>query len=236
MKKNRLFVFILILTLMLTGCMYPQEKLVENQIPYQDQAEAVQSAVLQFQQDNGGILPIKTRDMETPIYQKYPIDFKKITPKYMAEPPGNAFEMGGIFQYVLVDVEEDPKVKLLDLRIAEKIRELNLRIKMNQYPPYKDQIAENVFTLDFTELGYKQEPVVTSPYSEQNLPFVITGDAQIYVDYRMDLYQALQTTDETLEAGQDIRSILVKDSLIVPAYSLPYTVDEKTNEPIFLVK
>ena len=35
-------------------------------------------AVNQFQEDNGGILPIKTKDANTPIYQKYPIDFKRI--------------------------------------------------------------------------------------------------------------------------------------------------------------
>ena len=137
---------LVVTTLFLTGCMYPSGKLAENQIPYTDQIQAVQQAVNTFKEDNGGILPIKTRDAVTPIYQKYPIEFKKIAPKYLAEPPGNAFESGGIFQYVLVDVETNPTVKLLDLRMADIIRDIKLRIKSNGYPPYKEKLADNVYT------------------------------------------------------------------------------------------
>ena len=59
--------------------------------------------IKQFQEDQGGILPIKTLDQTTPIYHKYPIDFKRLVPEYMAEPPGNAYESGGVFQYVIID-------------------------------------------------------------------------------------------------------------------------------------
>jgi hypothetical protein len=220
-------------TLMLSGCMYPSEKLAENQIPYTDQIQAVQQAVNSFKEDNGGILPIKTRDAVTPIYQKYPIDFKKIAPKYLAEPPGNAFESGGIFQYVLVDVETNPTVKLLDLRMVDTIRDIKLRIKSNGYPPYKDKLADNVYTIDFNELGYKQEPYAVSPFSNQNLPLVVTTDAEVYVDYRQDLFSQLKKAKKPVKPGEDIRNILVEDSMFVPAYSLPYTIDEN-NEPVFL--
>src|SRR5690348_7684666 len=98
MKRLMLFSTLMIMAVILSGCMYPKEELTQNQVPYKDQIKAVQSAVDDFQKDNGGILPIKTKDAETPIYQKYPIDFKKIAPKYIAEPPGNAYESGGIFQ------------------------------------------------------------------------------------------------------------------------------------------
>lgn len=218
----------------LTGCMYPKENLAKNQVPYEDQIQAVQIAVDKYKEDNGGLLPIKTKSATTPIYQKYPLDFKKIAPKYLAEPPGNAFESGGVFQYVLVDVETDPKVKIFDLRIAETIREINFRIKSKQYPPYKEQIANHVFALDFQKMGYKEDPVVVSPYSGLPLPFVVTGDAQVYVDYRTDLARAINTEKLDYKAGDDIRDILVVNSAFVPAYSLPYTFDEKTNEPIFL--
>jgi hypothetical protein len=220
-------------TLMLSGCMYPSEKLAENQIPYTDQIQAVQQAVNSFKEDNGGILPIKTRDAVTPIYQKYPIDFKKIAPKYLAEPPGNAFESGGIFQYVLVDVETNPTVKLLDLRMVDTIRDIKLRIKSNGYPPYKDKLADNVYTIDFNELGYKQEPYAVSPFSNQNLPLVVTTDAEVYVDYRQDLFSQLKKAVKPVKLGEDIRNILMEDSMFVPAYSLPYTIDEN-NEPVFL--
>jgi hypothetical protein len=236
MKKGMLFSLFVLIAAVLSGCMYPKEKRAENQIPYDDQVQSVQRAVDRFQEENGGILPIKTKDASTPIYQKYPIDFQKIVPKYMAEPPGNSFENGGIFQYVLVDVETNPTVKIFDLRIAETIREINLRIKATGYPPYKEKIAENVYSIDYKKLGYKEEPVAISPYSNQNLPFVITGNAEVFVDYRSDLYKALKTTKHSYKPGDDIRGLLVKDSLFVPAYSMPYTIDPKTNEPIFLVK
>ena len=146
MKWNVLGSFLALTAILLAGCMYPEKELTKNQVPYQDQIQAVQTAVDSFREDNGGILPIKTKEAETPIYQKYPIEFKKITPKYIAEPPGNAFENGGIFQYVLVDVETRPTVKLFDLRITDTIRDIKLRIKTKGYPPYKKQLAKNVFS------------------------------------------------------------------------------------------
>ncbi|MEH7483664.1 hypothetical protein V7157_21875, partial [Neobacillus drentensis] len=114
------------------------------------------------------------------------------------------------------------------------IRDIKLRIKTKGYPPYKKQIAKNVFSLDFKQLGYKKDPFIVSPFSNQNLSFVITGSAEVYVDYRPDLYQAMKKTDEKVKSGEDIRSILVNDSMFVPAYSLPYTWDSKTKEPVFL--
>ncbi|MEH7546138.1 MULTISPECIES: hypothetical protein [Bacillaceae] len=236
MKRKMMFSFLLITAVLLSGCMYPQEELTQNQVPYKDQIKAVQTAVDDFQKDNGGILPIKTKDAKTPIYQKYPIDFNKIAPKYIAEPPGNAYESGGIFQYVLIDVETNPTVKLLDLRLAETIRDIKLRIKTNGYPPYKEQIAKNVFSLDYSKLGFKKAPYAVSPFTNQNLSFVISGNAEVYVDYRPDLYQALKKTGKEPKPGEDIRSILVDNSMFVPAYSLPYTIDPKTKEPVFLEK
>ena len=236
MKRKMLFSLLILTAVLLSGCMYPKEGLTQNQIPYKDQIKAVQTAVDDFQKDNGGILPIKTREAKTPIYQKYPIDFKKIAPKYIAEPPGNAYESGGIFLYVLVDVETKPTVKLLDLNVAETIRDIKLRIKTNGYPPYKEQLAKNVYSLDYSKLGFKKAPYAVSPFTNQNLSFVITGDAEVYVDYRPDLYQVLKKTGKEPKPGEDIRSILVDDSMFVPAYSLPYTIDAKTKEPVFLEK
>lgn len=245
-EKERFFImnyiklfFIIIGCFVLTGCLYPEERLAQNSVPYDDQIAAVQNAVDRFKEESGGLLPIKTRDMKTPIYQKYPIDFNKLTPKYMAEPPGTSFENGGIYVYVLVDAETNPTVKLLDLRMSEKIRELNMRLDVyrqsNGYPPYKEQVTGDVYSLDYKKLGYKQEPLVESPYSGEFLPLVIDTDLNIYVDYRIDLYKKLQEKKHSYKQGEDIRNILVEDSPFVPAYSLPYTIDEK-NEPIFIKK
>ncbi|MGG1631281.1 hypothetical protein [Rossellomorea sp. NRS-1567] len=236
MKRLGLIAFILILTIsILSGCMYPEEKLSQNQIPYETQVKAVQDAVVTYQKDNNGLLPIKTRDQDTPIYQKYPIDFRKLSPQYLAEIPGNAFENGGVFQYVLTDVEEDPQVKIFDLRLAEQIRELKIRIEAQGYPPFKEEVANNVYTLNYKELGYDGDVYVNSPYSNKNLPLVINGDGDIFVDYSMDLFEQIKSTDKELKPGEDIRNLLVEDTFFVPAYSLPYTVDEN-NEPVFMTK
>ncbi|MFE8695648.1 hypothetical protein ACFYKT_04645 [Cytobacillus sp. FJAT-53684] len=237
MKKGLLFFSLLLLTIsVLSGCMYPEERLAKNQIPYEDQIQAVQTAVNKYKEDTGGLLPIKTKSQTTPIYQKYPIDFKKIAPKYMAEAPGNAFESGGVFQYVLVDAETNPTVKIFDLRIAETIRDIKLRIKSQGYPPYNEQIAGHVFSLDFRKLGYAEDPTALSPYSGLELPFVVTGDAEVYVDYTSDLFEAVKDREVNYKPGEDIRGILLEDSSFVPAYSLPYTIDANTKQPIFLAK
>lgn len=235
MKKELLVLLLLtLLMFFLTGCMYPENKLVQNEVPYQDQIQSVQAAITQFQEDKGGILPIKNSEETTPLYQKYLIDFKRMVPEYLAEPPGNAFESGGVFQYVIVNADTDPTVKIFDLRIADTLSEINLRIKMQGYPPYKEKVAENVYTLDFEKLGYEEPPYVISPYTKQNLSFVINGNAEVFVDYRNDLYEVMRKGGHRYLNGEDIRDLLLKDSPFVPAYSLPYTVDENTNEPIFL--
>lgn len=229
-------ILIVVLTaFLLSGCMYPEKELVQNQTLYKDQLQSVQAAVDAYRKDHGGLLPIKTEAANTPIYQKYPIDFTKLTPRYLAEPPGNAYESGGDFEYVLINDETNPTVKLFDLRITAIIQDINLRIKTMKYPPFKGVIANNVFSLDFQKLGYDKPPYAISPYTHHKLPFVITGNADVYVDYRSDLEEALKKEKVSVKPGEDIRSILVKNSMFVPAYSLPYTIDSKNHqEPVFL--
>lgn len=225
----------------LSGCLYPDEKLTENQVPYIDQLNQVQTAVNQFKNDTNGLLPIKTRDMKTPIYQKYPIDFNRLIPKYMSEPPGSAFENGGTYLYVLVDVETNPTVKLIDLHTVEQVRELEQKVltyrQSQKYPPFETVVDKNkgVFTLNYKELGYKEPPVIKSPYTGKGLPLVIDGNGDIYVDYRLDLVDVLKTHYQNVKSGEDIRNLLVANSMFVPAFSLPYTINQK-NEPIFLAK
>ncbi|MGM9954683.1 MAG: hypothetical protein ACI35J_02345 [Peribacillus sp.] len=240
MRNSFKILCLLCISGLLTGCLYPQKQKVQNQLPYKEQIQSVQSAVDQFKEDEGGILPIVTKEADTPIYQKYVIKFTKISPRYMAEPPDNAYESGGVFQYVLVNVENDPTVKLLDVRMAQKIQDISLRLQAyqqsNGYPPYKERISENVFTLDYKKMGLKEAPTVTSPYSQKDLYLVVDGDGNLYVDYTPDLYDVLQQHDGKIKKGEDIRELLVDSSEFVPAYSLPYTIDEKSKSPIFLTK
>jgi hypothetical protein len=240
MMRVKWMALLLLLPIFLTGCLYPDKKIAENQIPYKQQIQSVQSAIDQFRKDEGGILPIKTKPADTPYYQKHLVEFKRIVPKYMADPPANSYETGGVFQYVIIDEETNPTAKIFDVRIAQQIQDLNLRLtayrQKNGYPPFKERLSDDVFTLDYEKMGLSEEPTVLSPYSQKQLSIVMDSKAELYVDYTPDLYDALQKKGTKYKPGQDIRSALTDDSDFVPAYSLPYTIDEKTNKPIFLTK
>lgn len=234
MKKLRLLAILTMGLLVLAGCSYKSGYEPENLLPYEDQLNAVQNAVNSFREDSGGLLPIKTRDMETDQYIKYPIDFKKVVPSYMGKVPANSYEAGGIYQYVIMDVEENPTVKLVDLRLADTIRDINYRKGINGYGPVAEIIAEGVYKLDYKKMGYKSELSVQSPYSDTQLPLVATGDGKVYVDYSIELNHLLQDNEVEVKPGEDIRFLLTDNFAIVPAYSLPYTVNEN-NEPIFMI-
>lgn len=237
MKRLFLIGFSALLLIVLSGCLYPNERRAENQIPYLDQIESVQRAVEQFQQDTG-VLPIHTREMGTPIYQKYPVDFSQLIPRYLQQAPGNSFENGGIFQYVLVNVEENPEVKVLNLSGMSEIRELQMRVrqyeKKNQYAPIDEMVDTGLFTLQFDKLGYKEAPKINSPYFDTSLPLLMDNSGQVYIDYRIDLNIALNEFEHSFQPGDDVREILVQNSPIVPAFSIPYTIDAN-GEPIFFM-
>ncbi|WP_026673032.1 hypothetical protein [Alkalihalobacterium bogoriense] len=239
MSKAAKMSFSVIMLFFLSGCLYPSDQRAENQIPYPDQIQSVQQAVNQYQVDTG-VLPIKTRDAETPIYQKYPVDFSLLVPRYIQSPPGNSFENGGVFQYVLVNVDEAPEVKLIDLTVMNDVRELQTRLnqymRKNELAPIGEMVDTGLFTLRFDELGYKEPPRVRSPYFNNYLPLLIDNSGQVLLDYSIDLNMALlQDEDHLYEYGDDIRDILVEQSYFVPVFSIPYTIDEETGEPTYFM-
>lgn len=236
MKQVRISLSFLLI-IFLTACLYPEERKMQNQIPYEDQLQAVQTAVDNYVNDHQ-VLPIMNRDIDTPIYQKYPVDFNKLIPRYIQEPPGNAYENGGVYQYVLVDVEEKPTVKLIDLRIVEAVRdyqfEINRYRREHKYLPFEKVLNKELFQLNHEALGYESIPQVRSPITGNNLPFIVNGQGEIFVDYSQDLYQLLQKYGDKYDfkEGDDIRQILVDHSPFVPVFSVPYTI--KNGEPVFL--
>ncbi|MBD8025233.1 hypothetical protein H9636_01055 [Ureibacillus sp. Re31] len=231
-RKWSLFLMLALTTVLLSGCLFPEEEKVENQVPDDIQLASVQKAVEEYQADTG-VLPIKNRDMDTDLFIKYPIDFEKLAPKYLANAPANSYEKGGIFQYIIWDPEKNPTVKLVDLRAAERMRELNIRFMGSQYPTFKDKITDYIYTIDYKKIGYKEELTVPSPYTNNQLPIIVTTEGDLYVDYSMDLNTFLKENNLKPTPGEDIRTYLVDAYPVVPAYSLPYTVDEN-NEPVFM--
>lgn len=230
MRKFNFIICLSFLFLLLTGCLYPDDRRVENSIPYPDQLQAVEQAVLQFQADTG-VLPIRTFEQSTtPLYQRYVVDFKQLVPKYLQQPPGTAFENGGVYQYVLVDVEDEPKVKVIDLTYQKELIKLEQKLtqymRKHTYAPVAEILDVGLFRLDYEKLGYKQEPLVKSPYSNSFLPFILTNDREIMIDYRSELNRMLQEYEHSFSEGEDIRPLLYEHTPFVPVLSVPYVINE----------
>ncbi len=218
--------------------MYPESEKVKSQTPNIDQLQMVQTAVEQFREQTEGLLPIRTKSSDTPVFQKYLIDFTQLKEQnLLTEIPGNAFENGGIYSYTIIDPETAPQVKLIDLRIADEIRSVNMKLNIYRnehiYPPFGEKIADGVFQINYKKLGLDEPPYVVSPFSGVNLPIVMDTTGTLYVDYRIDLNEALNQLDHSYEENDDIRYLLAEHHPFVPAYSLPYTV--KDGEPIFML-
>ncbi|MBB5172902.1 hypothetical protein [Texcoconibacillus texcoconensis] len=221
-----------LLLLILSGCLFPEQERAENQVPYDDQLQSVQMAVNQFQEDQG-VLPIRNFDKDTSLYQRYLVDFGQLVPTYMQDPPGNSFENGGVFQYVLVNVETDPEVKLLDLRIVDQVREVQRRVNQyradHRFIPFDEPVGNGVFSIDYEEIQYDSEPTVESPYNPNHqLPLRIHQDGNVVIDYEIDLQQTFK--DAELEGAAsnetDLRKLLIESSPFVPVYSLSYTFED----------
>jgi hypothetical protein len=212
----------------LSGCLYPDERRVENQIPNQAQLEMVQRQV-DIYRDRTGLLPILTRDANISIYERYIIDFRKLIEMRLIErAPGNAFEQGGVYQYVLVDVETNPTVKIIDLRLSRQIadyqRRLNVYMRSN-YLPVARFVDNGFFIVDHSKLNLKQPMQVKSPYSQNYLPVIADMEGRLAIDYRIELYQHLQNVDDLTEwQDRDLRGILLQQSPFVPVASFPYTI------------
>ncbi|WP_416141460.1 hypothetical protein ACM1TL_01840 [Lysinibacillus capsici] len=235
MKKLSALLLVFATAILLVGCAYPEDEKRAKVTPDVDQLAAVQRAVDEYREATGGLVPIKNSELDTDIYIKYLIDFEKLMPKYLATIPGNAYEKGGIYQYIIWDPENEASVKLVDLNAAERIREIGIRKLSTQYLPIKGSISDNVYQINYKDLGYKTEVTVKSPYSGVELPLFMTGDGELHVDYAVDLGQLLKEDKPNVKPGDDIRQLLVDKFPVVPAYSIPYTVDEN-GEPIYDMK
>ncbi len=236
MKKYLMIALAITLSVMLSACgsLYKDEEQERvQQTPDLDLLNSVQRAVDAYRQDTG-VLPIKNSEEDTDLFVKYQIDFSKlVNGGHLVKSPDNSFEQGGIFQYVIWNAEEEPTVKLVDLRMTERLREVNIRFMATTYPQFKERIADYVYTINFDNIGFKTDVAVDSPYSSNLLPLVVSSDGDVYVDYSIDLQRFINDKGLTPASGEDIRHLLADEYPVVPAYSLPYTVNDK-NEVVFM--
>ncbi|MGV3488075.1 MAG: hypothetical protein ACO1OC_05765 [Tuberibacillus sp.] len=236
MKQKKIYITIIMALFFMTGCLNPGNEKAQNHIAYKSDITAVQQAVDDYKKKTK-VLPIKNSTEKTPIYKKYPIDFDKLIPDYMPNAPANAYEEGGIFQYVLVDAETDPKVKVIDLTLTNKVDEIQMKIdeyrSIHHFSPLKSVIMDGVYSIDYKAIGYDKPPYITSPYSGKELGFVMDKDSNVHINYLPDIYDAVKKLGKTQPEGEDLRPLLVKDSFFVPVDSLPYTM--KDGQVTFLI-
>ncbi len=237
--KTRIFRLLAIasitmVAMLVSGCLYPKERLVENQVPSTFYLEAAQKAVEQFQAAEG-VLPIVTKPADTPIFEKYEIDFRRLIPRYLPDIPANAFEKGGVYQYVLIDAETKPQVKLLDLGLVSRVADVQQAV--NRYRnnrgrlPVKQTLENGYAAIDFDAIGMK-EPVVKSPFTDQLLSMVMNEKGEVGIDYAPDIAAVLRNTKAKVPPNTDPRYVLARESMYVPVKSFPYEL--KNGEPHFL--
>ncbi|MED1782475.1 hypothetical protein P4V43_11695 [Brevibacillus fortis] len=223
-KSFKLVISLTILSSLLSGCLYPDERRAENQIPSTFFVEATQKAIEQFQKDTA-VLPIVTKSIDTPIFEKYEIDFRKMIPKYMPDVPGNAFEKGGVYKYVLIDVDTKPTVKLIHLTAVSTVADVQSEVDrykghFEKLPVFAD-LGNGYYSIDHERLGLKawQVPSTMGTYL---LPLVMNAQGQVGIDYATDIAQLLRDTKVTVPDKTDPRYVLARNSMFVPAKSFPY--------------
>ncbi len=227
-----------LLILLLSSCAYPQEQRMQNQGNPTEFVFLVQQAVNQYYEKKG-VLPIKNSEIDTPLYEKYVIDFSILQKGYyLSTLPTNAYESGGVYMYVLVNVETKPEVKLMDLSAMQAVRELQAqvdayRLKTNGELPVGISISNDVSYIDFNKLG-TEIPQINSVYNRQNLlNYIINqSDGTVAIDYALDMMKFIQDQglSRSLQAHEDLRERLVNATYFVPVCS--YAYNWKDDQPI----
>lgn len=220
------------LLILLTGCLYPEERRIQlDQLP--EHVQRVEAAVKVYKENNEGWLPYLYREDEVKFTTKYLVDFQRLQ-GYVGEIPPTAFEKGGYFIYVLTDVEKSPKVRLFDLRVNDEVSRVQPVVQMylekNKTLPLKEKIDDQLYTIDFEKI--KMEPImIQSPYSSSELPLLIDDKGKVYIDYRTEAMKKLQNSKQNISPDLDLRMWLSEDSFYVPAFSPPMKL--KNQEPVF---
>jgi len=215
--------------LIISGCMYPKERMMENQLPPMEQVSMVQAAIEKFHEDTK-VLPILTKEADTPVFEKYVIDFSGLVPRYMPYVPGGAFEQGGPYLFVLTEVETNPTVRLLDLRVVDTVSTVQSRVsyyyKKNNSLPVEGVVEPGYFTINFSQIGMgKQVQTIESPISGKRLPIIMTSTGQVGVDYTEDLELVLKNNNLQSASFKDVREIIPQNSIYVPVKSFHYVAE-----------
>ncbi|MEK3881462.1 hypothetical protein [Paenibacillus sp. PL2-23] len=218
---------------LLTGCLYPEDKLQQN-MPPKEAVRNVQAAVDQYFQELG-LLPIANSGQEVPRYEKFKVDYKKLTGKgYLSSIPTSAFENGGNYYFLIIDEETEPRVKLMDIVTSQKINDIQNWVKGHLESrgelPKAGEMYPGFYSIDYDSMGRKA-PDIPSVFSGTLISAIMDDNGVVYADYGIDLMQ-LMSRDNSLQADEqtDLREWLVDASDFVPVKSPVYRLQD--GEPV----
>lgn len=212
--------------LTLSGCLYPDDQTPGGEASAREAVLTVQDAVDRYFEQTG-VLPIENADESVPTYEKYKVDLDKLQRSdYLGSIPPIAFEKGGRFQFLIIDEETKPQVKLLDLSVYQQVGEVQKKV-VAYFASHKGEIpaGEQVYpgyvSVDFDKLG-SDAPDVRSVYSRQPVNLIMDIAGKVYVDYGIDIVTAIGKSKTAPTPDSDLRRYLLDASYYVPVKSVAY--------------
>ncbi|NIK67704.1 MULTISPECIES: DUF3939 domain-containing protein [unclassified Paenibacillus] len=219
---------ILIVTVLsLGGCMYPKSELKQNQAAPKEAVRNVQAAIDQYQSETG-MLPMKNSSEDTPVYEKFQVDFTQLKNKgYLSSIPTAAFENGGHYYFLIINEETKPQIKLMNLLTYQQINDIQSWV--NEYKknhdnrlPKGEPAYPGYSYIDYKTMN-KKAPDLHSDYSFQTLAAIMDESGRVYADYGIDIMQAMQKKGEAgIAADTDLRAVLVDSDMYVPVKAPVY--------------
>jgi hypothetical protein len=228
LKLSRLLtISTLIMTMLpLTGCLYPDDQTPNSQASARESVLTVQDAVDRYKEQTG-LLPIQNAKETDPLYEKYRVDFGKLKRmNFIVQIPSASYENGGSYQFLIIDEDTKPLVKLLDISVFQTVMDVQKKVdeyrsKRSNQNPAGVEIYPGFAIVDFNKLGTKA-PDIKSVYSRQSLNLLVNPQGQVLVDYGIDIVTAIKKSGLQPQKDEDLRRQLIEASYFVPVRSPVY--------------
>ncbi len=225
--RMAMLTILIVTVLSLSGCMYPKSELKQNQAAPKEAVRNVQAAIDQYQSETG-MLPMKNSSADTPVYEKFQVDFTQLKNKgYLSSIPTAAFENGGNYYFLIINEETKPQIKLMNLVTYQQINDIQNWV--NDYKknhdnglPKGEAAYPGYSYIDYKAMN-KKAPELRSDYSFQTIAAIMDESGRVYTDYGIDIMQAMQKKGDTgISADTDLRTVLVDSDMFVPVKAPVY--------------
>ncbi|GLX68990.1 hypothetical protein [Paenibacillus glycanilyticus] len=226
-SRSVMLITLIAAVISISGCMYPKSEMKQNQVAPKEAVRNVQAAIDQYQSETG-MLPMKNSSEDTPVYEKFLVDFSQLTNKgYISSIPTAAFENGGNYYFLIINEETKPQIKLMNLVTYQQANDIQSWV--NDYKnshdgqlPASGQAYPGYSYIDYKAMN-KKSPDLRSDYSFQTLAAMMDETGRVYIDYGPDIMQVIQKhSDVKPSADADLRTVLVDSDQYVPVKAPAY--------------